>query len=122
MFERKVDIKRLLWDLKNKFGDKLKIVTCSIGTNVEVYVKKYSLEFNIEYNEFVPYHKNWNNYSIEPAFLYNKPYSPRWFFANNKRFVDYCDAFVYFGKIESTSNIKIINNIKKINKIVKNIN
>ena len=121
LYENKLNIKTLLWTLKNKFNNDIYIITRGVNTSTDKYVKKYCIEFEIKYGECLPYHKNWNNYSIQESFLYNKPYLPKWFFVNNKKFIDYCDTFVSFGKITEKTDIDLIDKIKKIDKIVKNI-
>lgn len=114
-----MNIKNLIWKLKNKINN-LEVVTTGIN-NTDKYVKKFCLEFNVKYGEILPYYKKWNNYCIKESFLYDKEYSPKWFFVNNKNFVEYCDAFVFLGNISDKADFNIIKEMKKSEKIIKNI-
>ena len=120
LYENRLDIKKLIWNLKNNVND-IKIVTISTNYNIQKYAKKYCIEFGVDYGECTPYHMNWNNYTIEDSYLYNKPYSPKWFFVNNKKFIEYCDYFIFFGEISTKEDINLIKKIKKTEKYIKNI-
>lgn len=120
-YYNKFKIRDFLWSLKQK-KQNVSVITCGSDSSIDKFVKKYCIEFNIKYEDSTPYHKHWNNYTIEPKYLYEKAYSPKWYFVNNNNFVNYCDAFVFFGKIDDNNNNKnILEGIKKQNKILKNI-
>ena len=67
-------IKDLLFSLKQKFGDQLVISSGGSTAGAEKYIKKYALEFNIQYQEFNPAHTSHGLYSALTESYYDKPY------------------------------------------------
>lgn len=67
-------IKDLLTSLKEKFGKNLVIITGGTTSGAEKYVKKYCLEFNIQYREFNPANTEFNLYSVMSEDYYGKPW------------------------------------------------
>jgi hypothetical protein len=67
-------IKDLLTTLKAKFGNDLIIITGGNTTGAEKYVKKYALEFNIQYKEFNSANTQFNLYSVMSEDYYGKPW------------------------------------------------
>lgn len=67
-------IKDILTSLKIKFGNELVIISGGNPAGVEKYVKKYALEFNIQYKEFNPANTAHTLYSVMSEDYYGKPW------------------------------------------------
>jgi len=105
--------------LKQKTDEEIEIVSLGEDYGADKFVKKYAFQFEIKYTEFIPYHKSWNTYCQEPAYLFGKEYSGRYYFMSYGKFVKYCDKIVFFAveeKIEKRH--PIIEMAKKKNKEV----
>ena len=59
-YTNKRKIQEFIWKLRERFGDKLEIVSGGQKDGADGYVKKYSLEFEVNYSEFPPAHYNHN--------------------------------------------------------------
>ena len=84
-YENRQKIKKFIFKLKNEKG----VDTIIVGNgkyNVGNYIKKYTLEFGLQYQEFPPFHDNWNIYCPKNKSDYGKPYNAKNFFARNKAF------------------------------------
>ena len=53
-------IKDLIFDIKNKYGDEVEIVSGGQQEGADGYAKKYALQFNMKYVEFPPSHYSHN--------------------------------------------------------------
>ena len=105
---KKIKIKKFIWQLKEKFKDDLVIISFNKSYGTDKFVKKFTLDFDIKYEEFVPYHNRWNNFCVEQAFLFNKQYKPRYYHMINSKFIDYCDIiFIFSDKILKFENTLI---------------
>jgi len=67
-------IRDILTSLKQKFGPELVIISGGTTSGAERYVKKYALEFNIQYKEFNPAHTPHGLYSVLPEDYFGKPW------------------------------------------------
>jgi len=95
-------IKEFIFNLKQKFGKELVVVSGGQKDGADGYAKKYSLEFNINYEEYPPQHYNHNIHCVLDARNYSKPYYVSNYFKRNKQIAERCDrmvAFVTGGKI-----------------------
>ena len=83
-YENRRKIKEFIFKLKNEKG----IDTVVVGNGGKIgagkYVKKYTLEFGLQYQEFPPFHDNWNIYCPKNKSDYGKPYNAKNYFARNK--------------------------------------
>ena len=82
-YENVRKIQDLLSDLKRKFGNELMIISGGCRDGADKYVKKYALEFGIQYKEFNPAHTPRNLYSAMSEEYYGKPYHVRHFHHSN---------------------------------------
>jgi len=89
-------MKGFIFDLKNKFGDELIIISGGCGTGADKYAKKYALEFGISYKEYNPAHTPKNLYSSMHEGYYGKPYHVSQFFHRNRLIAKACDVCVAF--------------------------
>jgi hypothetical protein len=116
-YENKRRIKKVIFDLKNRFGNDLIIATSGNRNGAEKYVKKYVLEMGMQYKEFNPAHTTKTLYSAMNEGYYDKPYRPRNFFHRNTMLVKYVDYIVAFiNESPETGLDDIFRNAKKFEK------
>tara|TARA_R110000851_G_scaffold94758_7_gene205776 strand:+ start:1596 stop:2003 length:408 start_codon:yes stop_codon:yes gene_type:complete len=113
-------IKNTIFELKNRFGEEVEIVSGGCPHGADKYAKKYALDFQVKYKEFNPAHTVQNLYSALNENYYNKVYAPKNFFHRNKllaRYVDYIVAFIP----EGTPANGTMDTLKHANKLGKKI-
>ena len=116
VYENKRKIKEFLFKLKDK--PELEIICRGNKDGADIYIKKYSLEFGLNYIEVPVAHTARSLYSQLPDAYFNKPFSTRNFFIQQNIYVKQCDNFVIFN----LANDKVIENLlKAISKVEKNI-
>jgi len=89
-------IKKFIFKMKERFGDKLEIVSGGQKQGADGYAKKISLEFDIKYAEFPPSHYQYNQHCVEGSFNYGKKYAVWNYHKRNKQIVEYSDVVVAF--------------------------
>ena len=115
-YEDKRKIKQFLFKFKDQ--PSVEIVCRGNKDGADKYVKKYALEFGLNYIEVPAAHTSRSLYSQLPDAYFNKPFSIRNFFIQQNIYIKQCDKFVIFGTVGD----KIINNLlNAIIKIQKNI-
>ena len=115
-YEDKRKIKQFLFKFKDK--PDIEIVCRGNKDGADKYVKKYALEFGLNYIEVPAAHTSRSLYSQLPEAYFNKPFSIRNYFIQQNIYIKQCDKFVIF----STQEDKIINNLlNAINKLTKDI-
>jgi predicted Rossmann fold nucleotide-binding protein DprA/Smf involved in DNA uptake len=108
-------VKDTIYNLKQKFGESLIIISGGCPNGADAMAKKYALEFDCFYREYNPSHTNKNLYSAMNEGFYGKVYTPKNFFHRNKllaRGVDYLIAFIPEDD-ESNGTIHTIKEAKK---------
>ena len=78
-------IKEFIFNLKQKFGKELVVVSGGQKDGSFDGWQKYSLEFNVNYEEYPPQHYNHNIHCVLDARNYNKPYYVSNYFKRNKQ-------------------------------------
>ena len=94
-------IKDVLFQIKEQH-ENVEIVSGGQKLGADGIVKKYALEFDMNYVEFPPSHYQHNMHCKLPAKSFNKPYYISNYFKRNKQIAERCDrmvAFVTGGKI-----------------------
>ena len=117
-YENKKKIKDFIFKVKQLYGEDTTIVSGGCKTGADRYAKKYALELGLQYQEFPPFHDNWNIYCPKNKSDYGKPYNVKNFFARNKiiaAYSNYIVAFVPRG-VESKGSMSTINYAKKFGK------
>lgn len=117
-WQNKKKIKEMVYSLKEKFGDRLIILSGGCPNGADAMAKKYALEFECYYREFNPSHTNKNLYSAMNEAFYGKPYTPKNFFHRNKLLAkasDYIIAFIPEGQ-KSPGTLHTIREAHKLNK------
>jgi len=89
-------IKEFIWELKEKFGDQLTIVSGGQPLGADGYAAHWAKFFEITYVEFPPQHYQWNRFCIKHPGWYNQPYRVSYFFKRNSEVVEYSDKMVFF--------------------------
>ena len=95
-YTNKRKIKDCIFDLVERFGDQLEIVSGEQPLGADGIAKKIALEFNIKYSSFPPSHFHYNQHCILPAYHYGKAYKPGNYFARNKQVAEYSTYFIAF--------------------------
>lgn len=118
LYENKTKIKNTIFNLKNKFGDSLEVVSGGGNHGADKYVRKYALELGVNYTEFNLAHTVKNLYSAMPDSYYGKEYHPSQFFHRNGLITKYVDYMMVFNP----KNNKDVTDIKDIIKQAKKKN
>tara|TARA_R100000742_G_C4241160_1_gene60848 strand:+ start:239 stop:649 length:411 start_codon:yes stop_codon:yes gene_type:complete len=122
-YTNKRSIKDLLFNLKEQHDD-VEIVSGGQKQGADGIVKKYALEFDMDYTEFPPEHYQHNMHCKLSAKNYNKPYYISNYFKRNKQIAEYCDIVIGFipSNSDSRGTKHTLGEAKKQNKLVKIIN
>jgi len=119
-FSDEMMIRDCVNQLKEKYEDKLTIVSGGAKDGADAYAKKYAIFFSIEYHEYNPAHTRKNQYSIMPQSYFGKGYHPSHFFHRNTLIVKNSDVVIAFinPHTKSTGTRHTISEAEKINKPV----
>ena len=93
-YENTRKVKTLLTDLKKRFGDELTVISGGCPDGADKYVKKFSIEFGINYKEYNPAHTPKNLYSAMSEHYYGKPYHVSQFHHRNNLIAKNCDMMI----------------------------
>jgi len=119
-YENTRKIKDALFQLKQKFGDKLTVLSGGAQYGADKFVRKFTLEFGIKYQEYNPAHTTKNLYSAMSDNYYDKPYHVSQFHHRNMLIAKACHvmiAFIPHGAAANGSE-SAIKTAKKLNKPV----
>ena len=116
----KKKIKDLIFEIKEKHGDDVEIVSGGQRDGADGLAKKYALEFDMKYVEFPPSHYSHNMHCIRPRGEYSKPYYISNYFKRNKQIAEYSDYIVAFIPSDYNSNgtLDTISHAQKLKKKV----
>tara|TARA_Y100000034_G_C6703109_1_gene310195 strand:+ start:37 stop:438 length:402 start_codon:yes stop_codon:yes gene_type:complete len=117
-YENRKKIKDFIFELKKKFKGDLTIVSGGCKNGADHYAKKYALEFDLQYEEYPPFHELYNLYCVLPEHLYEKPYRVSNYFVRNKQIAKNSDMIVAFipEGTDSPGALSTIKYAKKFNK------
>ena len=120
----KKKVKDLIFNIKEKYGDEVEIVSGGQPKGADGLAKKCALEFDMKYVEFPPSHYSHNMHCKLPATEYNKPYYVSNFFKRNKQIAEYSNIIVAFipDGVESRGTMDTVGHAEKLKKMVKIIN
>ena len=120
----KKKVKDLIFNIKEKYGDEVEIVSGGQPKGADGLAKKCALEFDMKYVEFPPSHYSHNMHCKLPATEYNKPYYVSNFFKRNKQIAEYSNIIVAFipDGVESRGTMDTVGHAEKLKKLVKIIN
>ena len=124
VYTNKKRIKDLIFEIKEKHGDMVEIVSGGQREGVDGFAKKFALEFNMSYVEFPPSHYTWNMHCKLPATQYNKPYYVSNYFKRNKQIAEYSNIVIAFipDGVESRGTMSTIQYAIKEKKLTKILN
>ena len=119
-YTNKQKIKDLIFEIKEKYGDEVEIVSGGQKDGADGYAKKFNLEFDMKYVEFPPAHYSWNMHCKLPATEYNKQYYVTNYFKRNKQIAEYSDIIVAFIQkgVKSRGTMNTIHYAEKLKKLV----
>ena len=89
-------IKEFVFKLRERFEDKVEVVSGGQKLGADGFAKKIALEFDMKYVEFPPRHYTYNQHCILDESHYGKRYFPKNFHDRNKQIVEYSDFIVAF--------------------------
>ena len=114
----KKKVKDLLFEIKEKYGSEVEIVSGGQKDGADGYVKKFALEFDMKYVEFPPRHYTYNQHCILDRSDYGKSYHVVNFFDRNKQIAEYSDYIVAFipEGYNSNGTLDTIGHAEKLNK------
>jgi len=113
--------KDIIWQLKQRFGTELTIISGGCKTGADALVKKYAIELGVQYVEYNPAHDVRNLYSAMPDSYYGKEYHPSQFMHRNNLIAqnsDYCIALIPKEVEKSNGTVYTIKRFKKLDKKV----
>ena len=111
-------IKDFIFKLKETYGTDVIIVSGGCKDGADKYAKKYALELNLQYEEYPPFHEQYNLYCPLSESRYGRPYHVSNYFIRNKIIAhqsDFVIAFIPEG-ITSNGSMSTINYAKKFSK------
>lgn len=119
-YTNSMKVKDVIFILKEKYGDKLIIVSGGAKYGADYLAKKHSLNLGVKYEEYNPAHTPKNPYSVMPNTYYNKPYHVTQFFHRNELIAENIDVLIAFipEGIESKGTLHTISKTKELNKPV----
>ena len=123
-YTNKKKIKDLIFEIKEKYGDEVEIVSGGQRDGADGFAKKFALEFDMSYVEFPPTHYSWNMHCKLPATKYNKPYNVSNYFKRNKQIAEYSNIVIAFipDGVESRGTMSTIDYAIKEKKLTKILN
>ena len=123
-YTNKKKIKDLIFEIKEKNGDEVEIVSGGQKDGADGFAKKFALEFDMSYVEFPPSHYSWNMHCKLPATKYSKPYYVSNYFKRNKQIAEYSNIVIAFipDGVESRGTMSTIEYAIKEKKLTKILN
>ena len=119
-YENKRKIKEFLFEVKKKFGDNVQIISGGNKKGADSYIRKFCIEFGLDYKEFNPPFTTKNLYSVMNEEYYNKNYHVTLQLKNNELLSKYIDKAVVF-KSEDSDKFYVDDVIKKLQKQLKSL-
>ena len=117
----KKKIKDLIFEIKEKYGKEVEIVSGGQKNGADGLAKKCALEFDMIYVEFPPVHYSHNIHCKLSAKHYNKPYYVINYFKRNKQIAEYSNIIVAFipDGVESKGTMNTVSHARELKKLVK---
>ena len=103
-YENTRKVKDLFYSLREKFGSKLTIVSGGCKVGADKYEKKYALEFELQYEEYPPFHHSYNLHCVLPEQCYGKSFNVKHYFVRNKQIAENSDIVIGFIPSGHVSN------------------
>jgi hypothetical protein len=119
-WQNKRKVQQTLQELKKKFADDLVVIGAGGSEGANHMVRKYSIEFAIEYKEFNPSFSGFNLYSAMPEAYYGKSYHFSQLHHRMKLIAEKCDYMMILTNEQSLDPVlkTAFNTVKKLEKPV----
>jgi len=120
-WQNKRKIKDLIFELRQKFGNDVTVISGGCKEGADKFAKKFAIELGVQYKEYNPAHTIRNLYSAMPASYYDKPYHVTQFHHRNDLIAknsDYCIALIPKDAEKSNGTKYTIKRFKKLGKPV----
>jgi hypothetical protein len=113
-------IQQTLQELKQRFGDELVIIGAGGNEGANSMVRKYVLEFGIQYKEYNPSFSGYNLYSAMPESYYGKAYHFSQLHHRMKLIAEQCDYMMIMTNEDALDPVlkTAYTNINKLKKPV----
>ena len=123
-YTNKQKIKDLIFEIKEKYGNDVEIVSGGQKNGADGLAKKFALEFDVDYVEFPPAHYSHNMHCKLSPKHYNRPYYVTNYFKRNKQIAEYSNIIVAFipDGVESKGTMNTVSHARELKKLVKIIN
>jgi hypothetical protein len=119
-WQNKRKVQQTLQELKKKFADDLVVIGAGGNEGANHMVRKYSIEFAIEYKEFNPSFSGFNLYSAMPESYYGKSYHFSQLHHRMKLIGEKCDYMMILTNEQALDPVlkTAFNTVKKLEKPV----
>ena len=119
-WQNKRKVQQTLQELKRKFQNDLVVVGAGGVEGANSMVRKYALEFGIEYKEFNPSFSGYNLYSAMPESYYGKSYHFSQLHHRMKLIAERCDYMMIMTQDETLDPVikAAYNTVRKLEKPV----
>jgi len=119
-WQNKRKIQETLQSLKSKFPEELYIIGAGGTEGANYYIRKYALEFGLQYKEFNPSFSGYNLYSAMPESYYGKKYHFSQLHHRMKLIAEHCDYMMILSNESQLDPVlkTAYTNINKLNKPV----
>ena len=95
-YTNKQKIKDLIFEIREKYGDEVEIVSGGQKEGADGLAKKFALEFDVDYSEFPPAHYSHNIHCVLPKYRYGKAFYKSNYHKRNAQIAEHCDVMVAF--------------------------
>jgi hypothetical protein len=119
-WQNKRKVQQTLQELKKKFQDDLIVIGAGGNEGANHMVRKYAIEFGIDYREFNPSFSGYNLYSAMPETYYGKSYHFSQLHHRMKLIAQQCDYMMILTSETSLDPVlkTAFTNVKKLEKPV----
>jgi hypothetical protein len=119
-WQNKRKVQETLQMLKRKFPEDLMVIGAGGNEGANSMVRKYALEFGMQYREFNPSFSGYNLYSAMPETYYGKPYHFSQLHHRMKLIAQHCDYMMIMTNETALDPVlkTAYNSIKKLEKPV----
>ena len=113
-------VQKTLTELKQRFGDEVTVLGAGGKEGANSMIRKYTLEFGLNYKEYNPSFSGYNLYSAMPSTYYGKSYQFSQLHHRMKLISENCDYMIILTNEETLDPFlkTAYNNINKQNKPV----
>lgn len=113
-------VKDILYNIKNKFGNEATILGAGGKEGANYMVRKYALEFDLNYSEYNPSFSGYNIYSAMNESYYGKKYHFSQLHHRMKKLAENCDYMIIMSNQAKLDPVlkTAYNHIKKQDKSV----